>query len=94
MGRHKAGFLRQLASRLGFRIIDGLARARSYEAFFPHGLTALDDAREVASAIEFESVAKMREEVRSFVETLADRRVSAEARCLKRRVVCFTRQVD
>jgi chromosome partitioning protein len=70
MGRHKAGFLRQLASRLGFRIIDGLPEREAYEAFFPHGLTALDDAREVASAIELESVAEMREEVRSFVETL------------------------
>lgn len=70
MGRHKAGFLRQLASRLGFRIIDGLPEREAYEAFFPHGLTALDDAREVASAIGLESVAEMREEVRSFVETL------------------------
>jgi chromosome partitioning protein len=69
-GRHKADFLRQLASRLGFLTIDGLPEREAYEAFLPHGLTALDDAREVASAIELESVAEMREEVRSFVETL------------------------
>jgi len=70
MGRHKTDFLRQLASRLGFLTIDGLPEREAYEAFLPHGLTALDDAREVASAIEFESIAEMREEVRSFVETL------------------------
>jgi hypothetical protein len=59
--------LRQLASRPGFRAIDGLPEREAYEAFVPHGLTALHDAHE-ASAIELESVAEMREEVRSFVE--------------------------
>jgi chromosome partitioning protein len=37
MGRHKAGFLRQLASRLGFRTIEGLPEREAYEASFRTG---------------------------------------------------------
>jgi hypothetical protein len=94
-GRRKADFLRQLASRPGFRAIDDLPEREAYEAFVPHGLTALDDAHEVASAIELESVAEMREEVRSFVETLKLPIDELQRkRAASRRMVCFTRQAD
>jgi hypothetical protein len=94
-GRRKADFLRQLASRPGFGAIDGLPEREAHEAFVPHGLTALDDAHEVASAIELESVAEMREEVRSFVETLKLPIDELQRkRAASRRMVCFTRQAD
>lgn len=41
-----ASGLKQLSSRLGFRTIDGFAERSVYRAFFPRGLTALDDLNE------------------------------------------------
>jgi chromosome partitioning protein len=41
-----AGVLDDLAQRLGFRAVDGLAERVMYREFFPRGLTALDDLNE------------------------------------------------
>jgi chromosome partitioning protein len=41
-----SGVLDQLAFRLGFRPVDGLAERVMYREFFPRGLTALDDLNE------------------------------------------------
>ncbi len=41
-----AGVLDELAFRLGFRPVDGLAERVMYREFFPRGLTALDDLNE------------------------------------------------
>jgi len=38
--------LNELASRIGFRSIDGFAERVVYSEFFPRGLTALDDLDE------------------------------------------------
>jgi chromosome partitioning protein len=38
--------LRQLATRIGFRCIDGLSERPVYREFFPRGLTAVDDLDE------------------------------------------------
>lgn len=40
--------LNELAGRLGFRLLDGLAERTVYREFFPRGLTALDDLDEPA----------------------------------------------
>jgi chromosome partitioning protein len=46
-----AAGLQELASRLGFRFIDGLAERVVYREFFPRGLTALDDIDETTLGI-------------------------------------------
>jgi chromosome partitioning protein len=42
--------LGQLAARLGFRCVEGLAERASYRKLFPRGLTALDDAGDGVAA--------------------------------------------
>jgi chromosome partitioning protein len=61
----------ELAGRLGFRFVDGLAERIVYREFFPRGLSALDDLSEQTLGTASGGVhAKAREEVQALVAAL------------------------
>ncbi len=63
--------LRELAARIGFRCVDGLAERVIYREFFPRGLTALDTLNEVTLGVRPSlSHVTARSEVMSLIQSL------------------------
>jgi chromosome partitioning protein len=69
-GQPKTAFLAELASRIGFRTAEGFAERALYEAFFPRGLTVLDDLPEVTGSVAADALAGAREEVHALTASL------------------------
>jgi len=63
--------LGELALRIGFRVAEGFADRAIYREFFPRGLTALDDAHDVAPFADPDSTRTvMQQEVEALVHAL------------------------